>query len=1002
MKKILFAFFVGCFSWGFVSANTEFIQSLEKRWIDVDAILVADRVSREDVAELLNVVECQNCRRPDATTVSSLSEPWWNTFRLYPGKNFDDVNFNSQITVTTPNNFYCIAYVGNKWYMNWFPRSTSPVCSWKFCGENAITVADVIQTVFNVSMQSFFSQYSADWGAVRSRYEQQPQQVKNYFNLEDIAKIQAASKNCTAWNSCELSSTEELKAYAKYCTFEPQACNMQELPFAKRAEWPVAEMNILLQQWIFTLWDIQNLNVDTFASWRFIIDLFWRVKQRVQCIDVYDQDFDGIEDTKDNCYLHYNPEQSDNDNDWIWNACDDDIDNDGIKNPIWVIDDQWNIVYDVIARVSNGWNIYGLAISQVSNGNGSYNFTAVYKWDLQDFRRDFGDGKRWVGEKATNIYSQNWEYVVRLTAKTKEWKEVEAVSTVIIKNRDANDWNIYWLAISQVSNGNGSYNFTALYTWDLKDFSRNFGDWKTWVGDRVTNIYSQNWEYIVRLTAKANDWKELEVVTKIVVRDGDVWDNTNRQAAFFLPNQLIQTVWERYWYKLIYEGVWIQDIDYVKINRWDGRIKEYRGADTVDFTDVYNKSGSYTIGWTVYLKDWTKLPIWAFITVNDKNILSRDLIDNCLLTPNTDQTDVDTNWVGDACDIAADDRVWIRAIPRALTQDRFAFTAQYSWTLTNLTWFFGDRNTGKWDLVTHTYRNPWDYTVRIEWTTPTGKKVSATTSVSVWWARIALVPSKLIQSVWEKTSYNIQLFWVQPKDIDYIHIARWDWRERQLRDTQIVSFIDSYNQYWWYPILWTAYLLNGKTMPISSYVTVIWTPYCIWNINSSRAWSCDMDKDWLPDICDSDVDGDWVLNQLWIILYQNSTCTYDENNVDITRFTNTWSRLRDNCPFVSNPAQWVCTLLDRDSDWDWIPNDKDLCPTVAEDFNWVSDIDGCPEIDINIVFPNTKLQPWICNACPCQFAKNDSTLDVGDRVKAVLFDKTTAKPIAESSRFTVQ
>jgi hypothetical protein len=163
-----------------------------------------------------------------------------------------------------------------------------------------------------------------------------------------------------------------------------------------------------------------------------------------------------------------------------------------------------------------------------------------------------------------------------------------------------------------------------------------------------------------------------------------------------------------------------------------------------------------------------------------------------------------------------------------------------------------------------------------------------------------------------------------------------------------------------------------------------------------------MDKDSIPDICDSDVDGDWVLNQLWIIVYQNSTCTYDEKNVDIARFTNTWSRSRDNCPFTSNPLQWPCTLLDRDSDSDGIPNDEDACPTIPEDFNWVSDADGCPEININVVFPTTKLQPWLCNSCPCQFAKNDSTLDVWDRVKAVLFDRTTAKPIAESNRFTVQ
>jgi hypothetical protein len=47
-------------------------------------------------------------------------------------------------------------------------------------------------------MQSFFSQYKANWNEIRSRYAQQAQQQKNYFNLEDIATIQSASGVCVA------------------------------------------------------------------------------------------------------------------------------------------------------------------------------------------------------------------------------------------------------------------------------------------------------------------------------------------------------------------------------------------------------------------------------------------------------------------------------------------------------------------------------------------------------------------------------------------------------------------------------------------------------------------------------------------------------------------------------------------------------------------------------------------------------------------------------------
>lgn len=44
--------------------------------------------------------------------IGSLSQSWWNAFRLYPGNNFDDVDYNTSTDAN--NDYYCIAYVGNK------------------------------------------------------------------------------------------------------------------------------------------------------------------------------------------------------------------------------------------------------------------------------------------------------------------------------------------------------------------------------------------------------------------------------------------------------------------------------------------------------------------------------------------------------------------------------------------------------------------------------------------------------------------------------------------------------------------------------------------------------------------------------------------------------------------------------------------------------------------------------------------------------------------------
>ncbi|MBP6085684.1 hypothetical protein KA478_00435 [Patescibacteria group bacterium] len=66
--------------------------------------------------------------------------------------------------------------------------------------------------------------------------------------------------------------------------------------------------------------------------------------------------------------------------------------------------------------------------------------------------------------------------------------------------------------------------------------------------------------------------------------------------------------------------------------------------------------------------------------------------------------------------------------------------------------------------------------------------------------------------------------------------------------------------------------------------------------------------------------------------------------------------------------------LEKDSDGDGIVDSKDSCPLVPEAYNDILDADGCPEYDINVSFPPTKLQPGTCSTCPCQYAQNDGLL----------------------------
>jgi hypothetical protein len=66
----------------------------------------------------------------------------------------------------------------------------------------------------------------------------------------------------------------------------------------------------------------------------------------VNCAFNNDYDCDGIDNAKDSCPNAYNPTQRDLDKDGIGDVCDDDIDGDGAKNPIGIVDEEGKIVIE--------------------------------------------------------------------------------------------------------------------------------------------------------------------------------------------------------------------------------------------------------------------------------------------------------------------------------------------------------------------------------------------------------------------------------------------------------------------------------------------------------------------------------------------------------------------------------------------------------------------------------------------------------------------------------
>ncbi len=421
----------------------DFSNQLKIMGIDVGKITSQDSISRYDVARLLNSVECKDCITPNQTTINRYTQNFRSGFITTPGKDFGDITYLGGI-YNNYSYYYCVAYVGDNTYMRGYPKATSPVCGGQFCGMKETTTADFIQVVINILAKYIYKDLTLSRKQVNTwiAWLKTDSYERRNFTTDDITAITAKAKTCE--NICGLQDASEVNLYLKYCMFNLAKCSMQEIGKIKQWYRPVAELNLLYRQHIIDIDQTLRRNTDKNIDGKSVLETLFKINGKVNCAFNNDYDCDSVKNTKDNCPNVYNPNQKDTDKDGIGDVCDDDIDGDGIKNPVGIVDDEGNVdiakrtkdmdnclfvvntgqddtdkdrIGDACENMTDQIGIY-ISIDQIQwNAPLTIRFNAMTSGEIKDVTWDFGDGTQGRGTSIAHTFVTPNMYTVQATAK---------------------------------------------------------------------------------------------------------------------------------------------------------------------------------------------------------------------------------------------------------------------------------------------------------------------------------------------------------------------------------------------------------------------------------------------------------------------------------------------------------------------------------------------------------------------------------------------------------
>ena len=608
-------FFLGFLflSFGF-TVNSEFLDRLTEIWLDIATFSNKNSISRYEVTRLLNAANCEDCIQAPFWMQQRYTKPYREKFSAIDGKDFDDINYQSAVR-NKKSYYYCVAYVWDNWYMAGYP-STSNKCQWKFCGQDMITVSEFYQTVLNIIQDQVRSNYPIDWRAVKSRLKwlksnSIQMKVLNQTNITAINKADSKSKFAQ--------TNEEFQAWLKYCMYNLSACSFQPFGIIWTWYWPVSELNILYKEWVISAEDAENAAKNFNMKWEVALQILEKVYSNfASCSFDVDYDCDGIPNGQDNCPYVYNVNQYDLDWDGIGNVCDDDVDWDGNKNPVWIVDDNNNIIIslrdnDLDKEPLGDWIPWFSFFINVDNFSKWFPtkvaFSYISDGDIDTIERDFGDGQKQTtsANKVVHTFQSSGVFTIKAIAKSKNWGQAFAMTKVFIATPQSENYLLNISPKFSFKNWKVEYTFTPLYSGDMDSILRsvNGGDEKSLkVSDKFKTLITQDGEYVVSAKWYKN-W-----ILKAVAMLSFVQDWSPSLATMNI------TKWDlREESSVATNLIWItrNNIERIDINRGNNTTN----SRNLKQSHVYDNWWVQTIQQNVVLNDWRMLFSVATITIQN-------------------------------------------------------------------------------------------------------------------------------------------------------------------------------------------------------------------------------------------------------------------------------------------------------------------------------------------------------------------------------------------------